>query len=61
MKKNEEIEHYSPTEERINIASHAIGFVLSVVALVLLVRYASIYGNAWHVVSFSVFGVSLMV
>jgi hemolysin III len=61
MKQTKNIKHYSPTEERINIGSHAAGFVLSVVALVLLVRYAAIYGNAWHVVSFSIFGVSLMV
>ena len=61
MKETEDVKHYSATEERINIGSHATGFVLSVVALVLLVRYAAIYGNAWHVVSFSIFGVSLMV
>ena len=61
MKETEDIKHYSAIEERINIGSHATGFVLSVVALVLLVRYAAIYGNAWHVVSFSIFGVSLMV
>ncbi len=61
MKETENLKHYSPIEERINIGSHAIGFILSIVALVLLVRYASIYGNAWHIVSFSIFGVSLMV
>ena len=61
MKETEDVKHYSATEERINIGSHATGFVLSVVALVFLVRYAAIYGNAWHVVSFSIFGVSLMV
>ena len=61
MKKKEDIKHYSSIEERINIGSHAVGFVLSIVALVFLVRYASIYGNAWHIVSFSIFGVSLMV
>jgi hemolysin III len=61
MKETEDVKHYSATEERINIGSHATGFVLSVVALVLLVRHAAIYGNAWHVVSFSIFGVSLMV
>ena len=61
IKESKEISHYSHTEERINIVSHAIGFVMSIVALVLLVRYASIYGNAWHIVSFSIFGVSLMV
>jgi hemolysin III len=56
----EDIKHYSPTEESINIASHALGFVLSVVALVLLVVHASQHGNAWHIVSFSIFGASLV-
>ena len=61
IKESKEIKHDSHAEERVNIVSHAIGFIMSIVALVLLVRYASIYGNAWHIVSFSVFGVSLMV
>ncbi len=61
MSQVEDIEHYSPTEEKINIASHALGFVLSVVALVLLVVHASRHGNAWHIVSFSIFGVSLVI
>ena len=61
IKESKEIKHYSHAEERVNIISHAFGFVLSVVALVLLVRHASIYGDVWHVVSYSVFGVSLMV
>jgi len=56
----EDINHYSPAEEKINIASHAFGFVLSVVALVLLVVHASQHGNAWHIVSFSIFGASLV-
>jgi len=61
MKKDKEIKHYSTAEERINILSHVLGFILSIVALVLLVRHASINGDVWHVVSFSVFGVSLMI
>ena len=61
IKESKEIRHYSHAEERVNIVSHAIGFIMSVVALVLLVRYASIYGNAWHIVSYSIFGVSLIV
>ena len=40
MKDIEEIKHYSSIEEKINIISHAIGFILSIVALVLLVTYA---------------------
>ncbi len=53
-------QEYSLMEERINISSHAIGFVLSVIALVLLVMHAVAYGNVWHIVSFTVFGVSLV-
>lgn len=53
--------YYSPTEEKINVISHGIGFFLSIVALVFLVVRASVYGNVLHVVSFTIFGVSLMV
>ncbi len=59
-KKMDDTKHYSAAEEKINIASHTFGFVLSVIALVLLVVHASQHGNAWHIVSFSVFGISLV-
>jgi hemolysin III len=52
---------YSPLEERINVLSHALGFVLSIFALALLVTYANRYGSLLHVLSFGVFGVSLVV
>jgi len=51
---------YSPLEEKTNVISHAIGFVLGIVALVLMVVRASTYGNAWHIVSVSIFGASLI-
>jgi len=57
----EEIKHYSSIEEKFNIISHAIGFILSIVALVLLVTYAILDGDVWHIVSFSIFGSSLIV
>jgi hemolysin III len=47
-------QYYSPLEEKINIYSHAMGLFLSVIALVLLVLRASLYGNVWHIVSFLV-------
>ena len=53
--------YYSPIEEKINVISHAVGFFLSIVALVFLVVRAGMYGNVLHVVSFTIFGVSLMV
>ena len=52
---------YPPLEEKINVLTHAIGFLLSVAALVLLTVKSSLYGNAWHIVSFSIFGVSLII
>ena len=52
--------HYPLLEEKLNIASHVFGFILSIVALVLLVVHASRHGNAWHIVSFSIFGASLV-
>lgn len=61
MSASEGVKHYSPLEEKLNISSHAIGLVLSVVALVLLVIRASQNGDVFHIVSFSVFGTSLIV
>lgn len=55
-----EPKHYSPLEEKTNIISHAIGFVLSIAALVLMVVRATEYGDAWKIVSVSIFGASLI-
>jgi hemolysin III len=61
MKEIEGIKHYSLIEEKTNIISHGIGFILSIVALMLLVTHANLYGNTWHIVSFSIFGASLII
>lgn len=61
MKPSIAIKTYSPLEEKINIGSHAVGFILSLVALVLLVGRAIQYGDIWHLVSFSIFGISLII
>ena len=60
MQEFDDTKHYSPLEEKINITSHAIGLILSVVALALLSTHAGMNGNIWHIVSFSIFGVSLV-
>lgn len=54
------IKFYDQKEEKLNILTHALGIVLSVIALVLLVFYAAKTGTVWHVVSFSIFGSSLI-
>jgi hemolysin III len=60
MTDRQEIKAYSPLEERINIASHAAGLFLSLVAGVLMVMRASLHGNAWHVISVCIFGAGLV-
>jgi len=54
------VKFYDQEEEKLNIITHALGVVLSIVALVLLVVYAAKTGTVWHVVSFSIFGSSLI-
>jgi len=61
MKHIEGIKYYSPIEEKINIITHATGFILSIIALVLLVRQANLYGTIWDIVIFSIFGASLVI
>lgn len=51
---------YSRKEEVANAITHGIGTVLSVVALVLLIVFASLKGTAWHVVSFSIYGTTML-
>ncbi|MHA6529295.1 PAQR family membrane homeostasis protein TrhA [Paenibacillus sp. BAC0078] len=51
---------YSRKEEVANAITHGIGALLSVAALVLLVVYAAQSGTAWHVVSFSVYGATML-
>ncbi|MCE4564284.1 hemolysin III family protein [Maribellus sp. CM-23] len=47
-------------EEIFNSITHGIGTLLSIAALVLLVVFAAIKGTVWHVVSFSIFGSTLV-
>lgn len=51
---------YSRKEELWNVLTHGFGLVLSIAALVLLVVFSSIYGSAWHIVSFSIYGATLV-
>ncbi len=51
----------SPSEEIVNAILHGIGAGLSIAALVVLIIFANIYGNTWHIVSFSIYGVTLII
>jgi hemolysin III len=48
-------------EEIVNSITHGIGVLLSIAALVILVVMASLHGNVWHIVSFAIFGASLII
>jgi len=47
-------------EEIFNSITHGIGTLISVAALVILVVFAVFKGNVWHVVSFSIFGSTMV-
>src|SRR5699024_5351493 len=47
-------------EEIANAITHGFGTLLSIVGLVVLIIFAALYGTAWHVVSFTIFGVTMV-
>jgi len=47
-------------EEIINSITHGIGALLSIVALIVLIIVAEKHGDIWHLVSFSIYGGSLI-
>jgi hemolysin III len=50
----------STGEEIANAITHGIGALLAIAALVVLVVLAAMKGTVWHVVSFSIFGTTLV-
>lgn len=54
------VPQYSPAEERLNVGSHALGFVLGVGALLALLGKALLSGSWLAVASFGLFGLSLV-
>jgi hemolysin III len=47
-------------EEIINSITHGIGALLSIIALIVLVMVAGQHGDIWHLVSFSIYGCTLI-
>ena len=47
-------------EEVMNAVTHGIGALLSVAGLVLLTVLAYLHGDIWHIVSFSIYGTTLV-
>lgn len=51
---------FSKKEELANALIHGIGMVFSVVGLIVLISAASVEGNASHIISFTIFGVTMV-
>jgi len=51
---------YSLREDFANSIIHGAGFILSIIGMCVLIAFASIYGNVWHVVSCSIYGSTLV-
>lgn len=60
-KKEKETVYYSPLEEKLNVISHGIGILLGGIALVFLLLHAIQHGKAIHIVSFAIYGFSIIV
>ena len=54
------VSQYSRGEEIANSITHAIATGMAIAALVVLVIAAVSEGTAWHIVSFSIFGSTLI-
>jgi hemolysin III len=52
---------FTKGEEIANAITHGIGVLLSIAALVILIVHSSIHGTAWHVVSFTLFGATMVI
>jgi len=50
----------STTEEIVNSITHGIGALLSIAALVILIIVAGQHGDIWHLISFSIYGSTLI-
>lgn len=51
----------SKREEIANAITHGLGALLAIAALIILTIFSAINGNVWHIVSFSVFGATLVI
>ena len=55
------IHTYSKLEEQLNVWSHFVGLILSIVALILLIFRAISLESIWAIISFPIFGLSMIV
>ncbi|OLO27566.1 hemolysin D [Alkalihalophilus pseudofirmus] len=51
---------FTKKEEVVNAITHGIGVVLSITALVFLIIFSVKHGTAWHTVSFTIYGATMI-
>lgn len=51
---------YSVAEEIAHAVTHGLGAALSIAALAVLVAFSTLYGDAWHITSSSIYGATLI-
>jgi len=51
---------YGFGEEVANSITHGIGILLAIVGLIVMIHFAALYGDSWHLVSCSIFGATLI-
>jgi hemolysin III len=56
-----QLNQYTAREEIANGITHGLGVLLSIAGLVILINAASLHGDVWHIVSFSIFGSTLII
>lgn len=57
---NEELDFYTTGEEIANAITHGIGAVLAVAGAVLLIVFSSLSGDIYKIISFTIFGITLV-
>lgn len=60
MEEQDKKMYFPPAEERINIITHGLGIPLSIIALAFLIGHAWMNGGRLHLISFMIFGISLV-
>jgi len=60
MTETQTAENYTPLEEIFNSLTHGIWILISLAGMVLMIVFASRYGNVNHIVSCTIFGLTLV-
>jgi len=61
MKEIKNVKQYSVGEEIASAVTHGLGVIFSIVGLTLLIVFSALKGTAWHVVSVSIYGATLVI